>query len=65
VSLCRDLLAPVSRRLQIRWAVLNVAELLRRHADTHAALADAMQAGKSVGECISLIEDRLKGMEDV
>ncbi len=41
---------------QIRWAVLNVTSLLRRHAGTHARLARAMAAGRSVAECIALIE---------
>ncbi|CAL8469356.1 g8897 [Coccomyxa elongata] len=41
---------------QIRWAVLNVTALLRRYSDVHSKLAQAMAAGKSVGDCIALIE---------
>lgn len=41
---------------QIRWAVLNVTTLLRRHSKTHARLAQAMAAGQSVADCIALIE---------
>ena len=41
---------------QIRWAVLNVTTLLRRHSQTHAKLAKAMAAGKSVADCIAVIE---------
>eukprot|EP00878_Enallax_costatus_P008022 GHUV01008389.1.p1 GENE.GHUV01008389.1~~GHUV01008389.1.p1 ORF type:complete len:488 (+),score=99.59 GHUV01008389.1:33-1466(+) len=44
---------------QIRWAVLNVAALLRRHVSLHDRLAAAMDRGASVGECIQLIEQQL------
>lgn len=50
---------------QVRWAVLNVVTLLRRHEATHDALADAMSRGASVGECIALIEQRLAGSNDI
>lgn len=50
---------------QVRWAVLNVVTLLRRHEATHDALADAMSRGASVGECIALIERRLAGSSDI
>ena len=42
---------------QIRWAVLNVTALLRRHAKTHARLAQAMASGRPVAECIAVIEE--------
>lgn len=42
---------------QVRWAVLNVVEMLRRHRRTHQRLTDAMAQGKSIGECIAVIED--------
>ena len=49
---------------QIRWAVLNVTTLLRRHARTHARLAQAMAAGRSVAECIALIEASAPAEDD-
>ncbi|KAF6255000.1 hypothetical protein COO60DRAFT_1641869 [Scenedesmus sp. NREL 46B-D3] len=44
---------------QVRWAVLNVAALLRRHADVHDKLAAAMASGASVASCVALIEREL------
>lgn len=44
---------------QVRWALLNVVTILRRHAKTHRQLAEAMSSGKSVGQCILLIEESL------
>ncbi|KAL6766464.1 hypothetical protein ACKKBG_A36110 [Auxenochlorella protothecoides x Auxenochlorella symbiontica] len=41
---------------QVRWSAINDVVLLRRHAAAHAALTKAMQAGKSVAECIAAIE---------
>lgn len=41
---------------QVRWAVLSDAALLRRHGGAHRALADAMQRGASVGECVAALE---------
>ena len=53
---------------QVRWAVLNVAALLRRYTGLHDKLAEAMDQGKSVATCIGLIEEQLKlegaGTED-
>ncbi|GJP37302.1 hypothetical protein CLOM_g6133 [Closterium sp. NIES-68] len=43
----------------VRWAVLNVATLLRRHKRLHEELADVMLSGESVGQCIALIEKKL------
>uniref|UniRef100_A0A7I4DQ59 Uncharacterized protein n=1 Tax=Physcomitrium patens TaxID=3218 RepID=A0A7I4DQ59_PHYPA len=50
---------------QVRWAVLNTVSILRRHFDLQAKLAAAMLAGKSVGECILLIENELSGSTDI
>ncbi|WIA23341.1 hypothetical protein OEZ85_000105 [Tetradesmus obliquus] len=50
---------------QVRWAVLNVAALLRRHADLHDKLAAAMAAGASVGSCVALIEKDLAGKAEL
>lgn len=44
---------------EVRWAVLNVAQLLRQHQALHDELAAAMAEGRSVGRCIALIEQRL------
>lgn len=49
----------------MRWAVLNVVTLLRRHEELHNALADAMQQRRSVGECIAVIEQALARSDDV
>lgn len=50
---------------QVRWAVLNVVTLLRRHSAVQEALADAMQRGVSVGECIGIVEAALAGSDDI
>lgn len=44
---------------EVRWAVLNVAAILRQHSGLHDKLAAAMAAGRTVGECVSLIEEGL------
>ena len=44
---------------QIRWAVLNVTQLLRTHRKTHEALSAAMARGASVGECITVVEQSI------
>ncbi len=48
---------------EVRWAVLNVAQLLRQHEQLHDQLAEAMMAGKSVGECIALVEKGLAAQQ--
>jgi hypothetical protein len=45
---------------QVRWAVLNTVTLLRRHQALHSKLASAMSFGKSVAECIGVIEEELQ-----
>lgn len=50
---------------QVRWAVLNVVSLLRRHVDTQDAVAEAMMAGKSVTEIIKIIETKLHDASDI
>ena len=50
---------------EIRWAVLNNITILRRHTDVRDELAMAMDAGKSVGECIQVIEEGLEGCDDL
>jgi hypothetical protein len=44
---------------QVRWAVLSVAALLRRHEKAHAALADAMERGETVAGCVEVLEREL------
>lgn len=44
---------------QVRWAVLNTVTLLRRHKAVHSKLAAAMSFGKTVAECIGVIETEL------
>lgn len=50
---------------QIRWAVLNVTSLLRRHSKTHEKLAHAMAEGSSVAACIGVIEGDIKDAADI
>lgn len=50
---------------QIRWAVLNITSILRRHKDVHAKLAAAMSASKPVSECIAVIESSLADNDDI
>lgn len=45
--------------------MLNVASILRRHSTVHDKLAAAMLDGKSVSQCIVLLEQQLAGVEDV
>jgi len=42
---------------QVRWAVLNVVTLLRRHEKVQDKLANAMMRNASISECIRVIED--------
>ena len=41
---------------EVRYAVLNTVTLLRTHSDVHDRLSMAMMQGKSVSECIKVIE---------
>lgn len=50
---------------QVRWAVLNVVSLLRRHEAVQDRLADAMARGAGVAECIGVIEEALAGSSDI
>ncbi len=47
--------------LQVRWAVLNDAALLRAHKGLHERLATLMSNGASVGTCVALIEQEIGG----
>ncbi|GAB2218750.1 hypothetical protein Droror1_Dr00001980 [Drosera rotundifolia] len=48
---------------QVRWAVLNTILLLRRHEAARAKLVDAMSKGRSVGDCIDIIEEVIKDVD--
>ncbi|KAI8555815.1 hypothetical protein RHMOL_Rhmol05G0203400 [Rhododendron molle] len=41
---------------QVRWAVLNIVLMLRRHEEAWVKLVEAMSEGRSVGFCIDVIE---------
>mmetsp|Transcript_18401 Transcript_18401/g.51580 ORF Transcript_18401/g.51580 Transcript_18401/m.51580 type:complete len:357 (-) Transcript_18401:378-1448(-) len=45
---------------EVRWAVLNVAAILRRYSALQDKLADAMDKGASTAACICLIEEELR-----
>lgn len=42
-----------------RWAVLNTLLILRRHGKARLALVEAMAHGRSIGNCIDVIESAL------
>ena len=50
---------------EIRWAVLNVISLLRRHHGIQDELAGAMASGQTVGACVTLIERGLRSADDI
>ena len=50
---------------QIRWTVLNVVSLLKRHSKTHEKLAQAMAQGSSVAACIGIIEDGVESASHI
>lgn len=43
----------------IRWAVLNTLLMLRRHGEARSTLVEAMAHGRSIGNCIDMIEPTL------
>eukprot|EP00892_Ulva_mutabilis_P006965 jgi/Ulvmu1/4640/UM002_0371.1 len=51
--------------LEIRWAVLNVISILRRHSTVHESLAHAMSQQATIGDCIQCIEAGLETSDDV
>ena len=50
---------------QVRWAVLNVVSILRRHAKVQDKLAEAMSRGETVAECMAVIENSLKDSDNI
>ena len=71
LGLCPPIMAPIAQFTQlkadgeVRWAVLNVAAILRQYEALHDRLAAAMDHGASVGELISMIDSEvaLKGTD--
>ncbi|GJU63650.1 hypothetical protein Tco_1245485 [Tanacetum coccineum] len=47
----------------MRWAVLNTLLILRRHGEARAALVEAMAQGRSIGNCIDMIETNLNHLD--
>lgn len=50
---------------QVRWSVLNIVLILRRHEKARAKLAEAMSEGRSVGFCIDIIEKTISDSADI
>lgn len=50
---------------EVRWAVLNVISILRRHKGVVVALAETMATGATVGECVKRIEQELGDRKSV
>lgn len=48
----------------VRYALLVAVTLLRRHRKAHARLSEAMLRGKSVVECVSVVERELSSLGD-
>lgn len=44
----------------MRWAVLNTLVILRRHGEARSMLVEAMSHGRSIGNCIDIIESTLQ-----
>ncbi|KAI3664992.1 hypothetical protein L6452_43607 [Arctium lappa] len=49
----------------IRWCVLNTLVILHRHGEATSMLAEAMSHGRSIGNCIDIIEDALKNHQQI
>lgn len=50
---------------EVRWAVISVADMLRRHRGVQGRLAEAMRRGESVGACIGVLEAAFAQSDDV
>ena len=50
-----------SDELRVRWAYGEARRLLQRYSGIREALQQSMAAGVSAGDCVVLIEERLKG----
>ncbi len=48
---------------EVRWAVLNVATMLKRYSSLQDQLASAMQQGKPMGELLDMIETQVAAVE--
>ena len=49
---------------EVRWAVLNVAAMLRQYESLHRRLADAMEAGRTVGELMQMMDAEVSARSD-
>ena len=45
---------------RVRWAYAEARRLLQRYSGVREVLQERMQTGVSAGECVALIEERLK-----
>ena len=45
---------------RVRWAYSEARKLLQRYSGVRKELEEVMSAGCSAGDCVNLIEDRLK-----
>ena len=50
---------------RVRWAYSEARKLLQRYSGVREALQERMSAGVSAGECVVLIEERLKNLGSV
>ena len=50
---------------RVRWAYSEARKLLQRYSGVREALQERMSAGVSAGECVVLIEERLKNLWSV
>jgi hypothetical protein len=44
---------------EVRWAVLNVATILRKYEALQVRIAKAMEEGKSVGSIVKMIDEQV------
>ncbi|KAJ9565073.1 hypothetical protein OSB04_001039 [Centaurea solstitialis] len=49
----------------IRWCVLNTLVVLHRHGEATSMLAEAMAHGRSIGNCIDIIEITLQNYQHI
>ena len=51
---------PEEDEQRVRWAYAEACKLLQRYSGVREALQERMATGVSAGECVVLIEERLK-----
>ena len=57
--------SPEEDEKRVRWAYSEARKLLQRYSGVREALQERMSAGVSAGECVVLIEERLKNLWSV